>query len=253
MDTLVIDVGNTRIQWRLRRQSGELLEEYTTPDSLSASLKSHLGESGEGLRVAVSCLRQDQRSALSSILQSTISLPVLWIDNGAAEQVAVETEYPEKTGADRALAALAWGDRHGDVPAVVIDAGTAVTVDAVSGDGVLLGGWITAGWQSLKSSLASAAPELPHEISSDDSSPWARETSLAIGGGLETLYRSGIVALHSRVLPALQELSDQPVLTVLTGGDSVLLQSEFPDAILIPGLVLDGLESALARAESGQD
>ena len=42
------------------------------------------------------------------------------------------------------------------------------------------------------------------------------------------------------------------VATVLTGGDAHRLKSDFPEAQVIPGLVLDGLELALERVDSEQ-
>ena len=252
MDRLVIDVGNTRIHWRLRRRGEEVREDHTTLETVQAFISEWSDESGEPLRVAISCLRPSHRTALENILHNLTAFPILWIENGSAEQVSVETDHPEKTGADRALTALAWGSLHGGVPAVIIDAGTAVTVDAVSPEGVLMGGWIAPGWEALKSSLSVAAPELPSGSSESVPSPWARETVKALGGGIETLYRAGITALHSRVQSGLKTSAEVEVATVLTGGDAHRLKSDFPEAQVIPGLVLDGLELALERVDSEQ-
>ena len=252
MDRLVIDVGNTRIHWRLRRRGEEVREDHTTLETVQAFISEWSDESGEPLRVAISCLRPSHRTALENILHNLTAFPILWIENGSAEQVSVETDHPEKTGADRALTALAWGSLHGGVPAVIIDAGTAVTVDAVSPEGVLMGGWIAPGWEALKSSLSVAAPELPSGSSESVPFPWARETVKALGGGIETLYRAGITALHSRVQSGLKTSAEVEVATVLTGGDAHRLKSDFPEAQVIPGLVLDGLELALERVDSEQ-
>ncbi len=252
MDRLVIDVGNTRIHWRLRRRGEELREDHATLETVQACISEWSGASTEPLRVAISCLRPSHRTALEKVLHHLTAFPILWIENGSAEPVSVETDHPEKTGADRALTALAWGGLHGGVPAVIIDAGTAVTVDAVSPEGVLLGGWIAPGWDALKSSLSVAAPELPSGISDAVPAPWARETVHALGGGFETLYRTGVAALQSRVQSGLKTSTDLEVATVLTGGDAHRLQGDFPKAQVIPGLVLDGLELALERVDSEQ-
>ena len=252
MDRLVIDVGNTRIHWRLRRRGEVVREDHATLETVQAFISEWSDVSGEPLRVAISCLRPSHRTALENILHNLTAFPILWIENGSAEQVSVETDHPEKTGADRALTALAWGSLHGGVPAVIIDAGTAVTVDAVSPEGVLMGGWIAPGWEALKSSLSVAAPELPSGSSESVPSPWARETVKALGGGIETLYRAGITALHSRVQSGLKTSAEVEVATVLTGGDAHRLKSDFPEAQVIPGLVLDGLELALERVDSEQ-
>ena len=252
MDTLVIDVGNTRIHWRMRRRGEELCEDHATLETMQTCISEWSGESGKPLRIAISCLRPGHRTALEKVLHELTALPILWIENGSAEEVSVETDYPEKTGADRALAALAWGGLHGRTPAVIIDAGTAVTVDAVSPEGILLGGWIAPGWEALRSSLSAAAPELPCGGTEVDSMPWALETSHALCGGFEAYFHAGIVDLHSRVQAGLQTDTYLEIATVLTGGDAHRLQADFPAALVIPGLVLDGLELALERVGSEQ-
>ena len=252
MDRLVIDVGNTRIHWRLRRRGEALREGHASLETVQACISEWSGESRDPLRVAISCLRPSHRAALEKTLQHLSARTIIWIENGSSEAVLVETDHPEKTGADRALTALAWGGRRGGVPAVIIDAGTAVTVDAVSPEGVLLGGWIAPGWEALKLSLSAAAPELPKGSSESVPSPWARETVKALGGGFETYYRAGVAALHSRVHSGLKTSTDLEVATVLTGGDAHRLQADFPAAQVIPGLVLDGLELALERVASEQ-
>ena len=115
MDRLVIDVGNTRIHWRLRRRGEELREDHATLETVQACISEWSDESGEPLRVAISCLRPSHKTALENIFHNLTAFPILWIENGSGEGVSVETDYPEKTGADRALTALAWGSLHGGV------------------------------------------------------------------------------------------------------------------------------------------
>ena len=188
MDTLVIDVGNTRIHWRLRRRGEELREDYATLETVQACISEWSDELGEPLRVAISCLRSSHRTALENVLQHLTAFPILWIENGSAEPVSVETDHPDKTGSDRALAALAWGGLHGGLPAVIIDAGTAVTVDAVSPEGVLLGGWIAPGWEALKSSLSVAAPELPCGYTETDTNPGLGKLLRLLAGVMNRIF-----------------------------------------------------------------
>ena len=75
MDTLVIDAGNTRIQWRLRRRGGGLEESDASLDDLQDDLESVLGSDPDSLQVAVSCLRKDHRSILESVLQNKCHTP----------------------------------------------------------------------------------------------------------------------------------------------------------------------------------
>jgi len=250
--SLVIDVGNTLVNWRLRDGGGVSTEGHAPIGDLTASLAKSPVLEIQPQQVAVSCLRPEHRSILEPILgslfQQCSSPSIFWIENGSAPQLSVATQHPEKTGADRALAALAWGGKNLARPAVIIDAGTAVTVDAVSPEGELLGGWITPGWHSLHDSLRSAAPALPTATGTVEvDGGWATDSEPAIGAGVDTFFRSGVMGLHRRVFEGLKIEFESDPETVITGGDAHRLEGLIAGARSIPNLVLDGLEAVLSR------
>ena len=78
---------------------------------------------------------------------------------GVDREIPVRHPYapPEAPGADRLVAALAAFDRAGGA-CVVVDAGTAVTVDVVGADGSFLGGAIAPGLVALRDGLRARAP-----------------------------------------------------------------------------------------------
>ena len=78
--------------------------------------------------------------------------------------------------------------------------------------------------------------------------PWASDTKLAIGGGIESLFIGGIQTLRDRVQSGL----GAGAVTVLTGGDADLLMQALEPAVLRPGMVLDGLEALLRGAADAQ-
>ena len=79
--------------------------------------------------------------------------------------INVVYDKPETIGVDRVLAAHAAYRFFGDT-GVVIDAGTAVTIDAVAADGTILGGFIFPGPDILSRSL-SEKTDLPGVSASD--------------------------------------------------------------------------------------
>ena len=67
---------------------------------------------------------------------------------------------PDRTGPDRLLAAWAAVTLHGS-PVIVVDLGTATTVDAVDADGFFLGGAILPGLGLAADALAEGSARLP--------------------------------------------------------------------------------------------
>jgi len=69
-------------------------------------------------------------------------------------------ESPDKLGSDRSVAMIAAIQEYG-APLIMLDCGTATTVDAVSPDGVYMGGAIVAGLNTSTKALLEKAPALP--------------------------------------------------------------------------------------------
>ena len=80
--------------------------------------------------------------------------PVIRVNAAAAEQgLRLHYERPETFGVDRLLALRAARARAGGA-CLVVDAGTAVTVDGLTADGVHCGGWIAPGYRRQRAGLA---------------------------------------------------------------------------------------------------
>ena len=238
METLVIDIGNTLLSWRYRDGSGDLRFGTASHQAISDALC----DLPVADAIAISSVQAAHEGELKTWLERCGYSDPVWVRSGADVSSTVLTDEPEKTGADRALNALAWGALSEGRSAVIIDAGSAVTVDAVTAAGQLQGGWIAPGFHSLALGLRQATPSLPDPAEATPEGAWASDSCSAIQGGLHTLFIGGVVALHDRVLAGLGE----DVTTVVTGGDASLLLDALPGAIHRPGLVLDGLEILLS-------
>jgi type III pantothenate kinase len=96
--------------------------------------------------------------------------------------IANRCRPPDAVGADRlANACAAWAERQ--TACIIVDAGTAVTVDAVASDGAFLGGAILPGPALLAKSLADGTALLPGITASVPSSVVGSETADAIRSG----------------------------------------------------------------------
>ena len=123
-------------------------------------------------------------------------------------------EHPETVGIDRLAAATAAYRRYRE-GAVVVDVGTAITVDAVSSGGVYLGGAIAPGLRLALRALATGTNLLPDVA--------LKPPGRAIGTSTPECIRSGVIygavglvdALTRRMLGSLTESAR----IIGTGGD----------------------------------
>ncbi len=95
----------------------------------------------------------------------------------------IDVRAPDRVGTDRLAAAVAANElRVPQRSAIVVDAGTAVTVDLITSDGVFRGGAILPGIQTAAQALADATDALPLLENLDLSSVPAADRQVDAGG-----------------------------------------------------------------------
>ncbi len=153
------------------------------------------------------------------------------------------TETGEMTvGQDRLLCALGAFDILKQA-CVVIDVGTAVTIDFVDGEGVFHGGAIMPGVSMMLSALHESASELPKPVYrklDENSNEPAKQTDDAILLGVTYAIRGAFRTLTERYA---EHYHGYPQ-TIATGGDlGVLEDDELVDSF-VPDLQLQGIRIA---------
>ena len=169
--------------------------------------------------------------------------------------VKIDVETPEKVGIDRLLSAVAANAlRPASRAAIVIDSGTATTVNYVSRDGLFCGGAILPGLEMSAKALhryTAVLPLLPvNELGGEPPVAPGRNTREAIRNGLfwgqvgaiRELVRQHCIrnGLREPDFDAGCDLIDCPWL-VMTGGGAPVLQSQFPGILSLPSLGMHGL------------
>ncbi|MEW4489198.1 type III pantothenate kinase [Thalassoglobus sp. JC818] len=168
--------------------------------------------------------------------------------------IQVKVDAPEKVGADRlfnAVAARLFQESPSSM--IIIDSGTAATVDAVSEDGTFLGGAILPGILMGVKALHELTTTLPLV----DARQFLKKTPTAIGRNTEDAMSSGLFwghlgAIREVVSRVQSELQGNPQL-FLTGGALPILEPYFPEAICHPDLSLIGIVLTASQLSSSRD
>lgn len=173
----------------------------------------------------------------------------LRLQDRSALNIQIQVDEPQRVGIDRLLTAIAANHlRNLQQTAIVVDSGTAVTVDAIASDGTFLGGAILPGVRMGAQALHRYTSTLP-EI---DASTLFGHTPNAIGANTTAAIESGIYWGHVGAIRELilrqrdriasfDKVKDTPSQIVITGGASPLLQPHFAQARFEPHLALQGL------------
>ena len=146
---------------------------------------------------------------------------------------------PESVGADRIVNAVAAG-RHYGFPAIIVDIGTATTVEAVDAESCYLGGAILTGLYVALDALITRTAKLP-SVDLEAGSP------KAIATNTPDSIRSGFIYGYAGALDALirrfqQELDTPGLHAVATGGPAKVITRHCQEiGTLDPDLTLKGL------------
>jgi type III pantothenate kinase len=253
MPDVVVDIGNSRVKF-CRVVNGKLqLPVRGVPAEDLASwerLASDWGPAG-GRTWAVASTNADRRRQFTAWVESRGEI-VIAIDTPTKVPIGVSVEHPDRVGIDRllnVLAAKAIG-RAGE-PAIVADAGSAVTVDLLHEDGCFAGGVIFPGLRLMALALREHTAALPlvDATAALPPGPPGTNTDAAMKLGILYSVAGGVDAV---VREMASRCSTAPRL-YLTGGDMTpqlagLMQARhhFRSEIR-PALTLEGI---LRAAES---
>ncbi len=266
---LLLDMGNTRLKWRLDSDRGR-------PDNALAEKQDHarhprgtlthssvpamdagrapVADFAQQLDAAWGALAAPQRVVLASVAAADSLHPVLqWLAQhwpatplhsvtAVPAQLGVSNAYrePARLGSDR-WAALIGARARSRGAQCLVDAGTALTLDALDADGVFAGGVILPGIALARQALLARAPGIA-AADGDESSCFAHSTADGVAAG--TLY--GAVGAVERIVTEFGARLGPGMRVLLTGGDGPRLLPHLRirltyDVEEAPDLVLQGL------------
>ena len=168
---LVIDCGNTNTVfalydgdlqiacWRLNSSSKRSIDEYVVWLTQLMALKSINVGDVDG--VVIASVVPDIQPKLEGLAYRAFDKKPLCVgDPGVELGISVNIERPEQAGADRLVNAVAAAAHH-QLPAVIIDFGTATTLDLIGSNGSYEGGIIAPGVNLSVEALYMATACLP--------------------------------------------------------------------------------------------
>jgi type III pantothenate kinase len=251
---LTLDAGNSQIfggvfdggalTVRFRKPS----RPSTSSDELGLFLRSVIRENGGDpatiTQVALCSVVPELLYSLRSCCRKYFGIDPFVLQAGVRTGLKIRYRNPLDVGPDRIANAIAATHLRAGDNLVVIDFGTATTLDAISSSREFLGGVILPGLRIQMEALEKNTARLPSvEIVSSDELI-GRSTVECIQSGLYFGNRAAVSGLIQELRA--RAFEGRPATVIATGGFSRLFERDGLFDAVVPDLVLLGLERALA-------
>jgi type III pantothenate kinase len=240
---LAIDAGNSRVKWGWYQRDGggdgrggwssiasvSLIEFAASSDHINPFSATH----ADPERIIISNVAGEGAHQLLVNWTSIFEAEPHWL-KGSAHSGGVKNGYerPEQLGPDRWAALVAARALEPARACLVVNAGTATTVDALSREGEFLGGMIVPGVDLMRFVLHEHTGRLPLQSGNFVSTP--RNTVDAIETGCRQAQAGAVERMH-------RALGGGGTCIVSGGGGQALIERLDLPCRYVENLVLDGL------------
>lgn len=220
---LCIDVGNTNIalgmyqdehlqaHWRISTDRARTADEY----ALTILGLMHFANipASQVTGVAITSVVPPLNDVFYELCRKTFGMEPFVVNNRTETGLRIGYTRPEEVGGDRIVNAVGVMHQY-RLPAIVVDFGTATTIDAISADGVYLGGAISPGLQISLQALFERTARLPRIELEAPERAIGRTTVESMQAGILFATAGGVDAVVSRFKA---ELEGDPIV-IATGG-----------------------------------
>lgn len=233
MSVLLIDIGNTRLKWQLRQAS--VIQQSGVAEHGSAWLTSV--DLADCEKVLVASVKE--QVDMQEVLARRFAAKLIWLSQPLLSYMDFKHCYaqPQRLGVDRWLAMLG-AKKHSSGGVLVVDAGTALTVDVLDASNQHLGGYIVPGLKMAQQALFQ---------NTDKVRAFHNEAVLSsINLGADTLgcVTAGLQRQRLAFVRSLQdEYGDYELF--ISGGDGEWLATQLKTNYY-PHLIFDGMDSLCA-------
>ena len=228
---LCLDAGNSRLKWGVHdghRWQTHGFCDYRQLDDFSPC---------QPVRIIACNVAGAAVTEAIENLAARLGVPLQWF-RGDTTVPGMQNDYsdPARLGADR-WAALAGTRAHHAGAAVVVMAGTATTVDALTADGRFLGGLILPGINLMRRALATNTANLPDAQGRHNAFPINTDDAIITG-----CIEATAGAIERMTLRLQERAASADVSIFLSGGAADLLAPHITSALTrVDNLVLEGL------------
>jgi type III pantothenate kinase len=245
---LLLDVGNTQTEVGIYSEQKKLTtwrfssKLFSTEDEIASLIGNFLKFKDVDFSqiddLAISSVVPELSFVLKRFGIKYFEKEPLMVSSNLRLPISIQYNSPENVGADRICGSVAAYSRYKKAT-IIIDFGTATTLDVVTSKGEYIGGVIALGIESSINTLHQKASKLPMVTYEVPETVIGHSTDASIKSGI---FNGNIHLVNGLLIDIQRELGDDDIQVVTTGGLATLVHPYIHgNPIHHPDLILDGL------------
>jgi len=249
---LCLDVGNTQLYGGLFKEGKvvfrfrKVMNKGISSDEIGIFLRSVIRENGldpsDVSRIAYCSVVPDLNHSLNNSCRHYFDLEPFSLKPGVKTGLKIKYSNPGEVGADRIADAIGAYTLYPDRDIIIVDFGTATTIEVLTKDREYLGGAIVPGMKIAMQALEEHTAKLPKVEIVKATKACGRSTIESIQSGLY-FGNLGIIREITKMITK-ESFGGKKPLIIGTGGFSGLFRDSGVFDEIIPDLVLDGIFKA---------
>jgi len=233
---LLFDIGNTRTKYQLMTNDAPSTTDYCSNNDISRNwLMNNFNSVSE---IILSNVNAPELTDTITDWANDKSIPLTVIEvTSEAFGVNCGYEEPSQLGVDRWVVALAAAKLYPAEDCIVVDSGTATTIDIIKQGKHFAGGWIIPGIDLMVESLLGATNKITIDRKKQFSEHFGINTNSAV-------FNGAFIATLSTIKESIEQLTYQPQApkVIVTGGYGELLSENlFVECVFIDDLIFQGM------------
>ncbi|OYD26712.1 type III pantothenate kinase [Mycoplasma testudineum] len=232
---LYIDVGNTNVKFaifkddkiKVAKLKTNLLDSHTT---IFNFIKTYFGLSNFEYLI-ISSVVPSYDILLKELNQEHFNSKMIFLNSSSKMNLEISPKAKDTIGAD-ILANAIYAARNFE-KAIVVSLGTATVISYIN-NSKLIGTSISPGFYTSFKNLTKNAAKLSQVSLSDKDIIYGQNTQEALS--------IGFIKGFSYLIKGIANEMDKSAPILLTGGDSMFFKNNFPSAIFVDNMVLEGLK-----------
>lgn len=237
---VLVDIGNTRTKCLIKGKDGDTKRIVIDNDEITTAwLCLHWNKATQ---VIIGSVKAGELTELISAWAESYKVNVNFVES-EKQRFGITNSYqePKSLGVDRWLTLIGASILHPKCAVIIIDAGTATTVDVLDKDGTHQGGLILAGIDLMLSQLTSNTSKVKFEISSSTNIGLGKSTTECVNNAA---WAATIAMINSSIKEAENLYNIERC--ILLGGNArrvlPFIRNENSETNIIDDLIFEGLK-----------